>query len=256
MKIRFLGAHNRETKDSRLVSLLVDDVLALDAGSLSSSLSLEAQYKIKAVLLTHQHYDHIRGIPALAMNLFLGGAATTIYSIPEALTVLGNNLMNEVIYPDFRQKPPERPAISFSVIEPNRVQRILDYEVLAVPVRHSVPTVGYQLTSADGKSFFYAADTGPGLAECWEYVSPQLLVIEVTASNKYTEWMVGGGHLTPSLLSRELEDFRKLKGYLPRVVIVHMNPPLEKDIAAEVAKVAKALGASITLAREGMEINL
>jgi len=115
--------------------------------------------------------------------------------------------------------------------------------------------VGYQL-SADGRKFFYTADTGPGLAECWNHVSPQLLIIEVTGSNKFTEWAVGGGHLTPSLLERELKAFRELKGYLPRVIIVHMSPYLEKEIAAEIAKVAKALSASITLAREGMEINL
>lgn len=255
MKIRFLGAHNCETKDTRLVSLLVDQVLAIDAGGLSSSLSLEAQRKIKAVLLTHQHYDHVRDVPTLAMNLFLGGGQTTIYSIPSVFEVLKKNLMDEVIYPDFRQKPPSSPSISFSVIEPNKAQTILGYDVLAVPVKHGVPTVGYQL-GADDRKFFYTGDTGPGLAECWKSVSPQLLIIEVTGSNQFTEWAVGGGHLTPSLLQRELEDFRKLKGYLPRVIIVHMSPNLEKDIATQIAAVAKALDAPITLAHEGMEINL
>ena len=255
MKIRFLGAHNCETKDTRLVSLLIDDVLAIDAGSLTSSLSLEAQQKIKAVLLTHQHYDHVRDIPTLAMNLFLGGANTTIYSIPAVFEVLEKNLMDEVIYPDFRQKPPDNPPIKFSAIEPNKAQTILGYDVLAVPVKHGVPTVGYQL-GADGKTMFYTGDTGPGLAECWKSVSPQLLIIEVTASNRFTEWVAGGGHLTPSLLERELAEFRELKGYLPRVIIVHMNPYMEKDIAAEVAAVAKNLSASLTLAHEGMEINL
>lgn len=255
MKIRFLGAHNCETKDTRLVSLLIDDVLAIDAGGLTSSLSLKEQYKIKAVLLTHQHYDHVRDIPTLAMNLFLSGANTTIYSIPAVFEVLEKNLMDEVIYPDFCQKPPDKPTISFSVIEPNKAQTILGYDVLAVPVKHGVPTVGYQL-GADGKTMFYTGDTGPGLTECWERVSPQLLIIEVTASNKFTERVAGGGHLTPSLLERELADFRKLKGYLPRVIIVHMNPQLEKDIAAEVAAVAKNLSASLPLAHEGMEINL
>jgi ribonuclease BN (tRNA processing enzyme) len=255
MKIRFLGVHNCETKDTRLVSLLVDGVLAIDVGGLTSSLSFDEQQKLKAVLLTHQHYDHVRDVPMLAMNLFLGGASTTVYSIPAVLEVLGKNLMDEVIYPDFRQRPPDKPAISFGVIEPHRAQTISGYDVLAVPVKHGVPTVGYQL-SADGKTMFYTGDTGPGLAECWERISPQLLIIEVTASNKFTEWAAGGGHLTPSLLERELADFRKLKGYLPRVMIVHMNPQLEKDIAAEVAGVAKNLSASITLAREGMEISL
>ncbi len=256
MKIRFLGAHNCETKDTRMVSLLVDEVLAVDVGGLSSSLSFEEQQKIKAVLLTHQHYDHVRDIPTLSMNLFLGGAHTTIYSIPSVFEVLENNLMNEVIYPDFRQKPLDKPSIKFSVIEPNKAQKILGYDVLPVPVKHGVPTVGYQLTSADDKTFFYTGDTGPGLAESWENVSPQLLIIEVTGSSKFTEWAARGGHLTPALLQRELEGFRELKGYLPRVIIVHMSPNLEKDIAVEVAAVAKALDASITLAHEGMEINL
>lgn len=256
MKIRFLGAHNCETAETRLVSLLVDDVLALDVGGLSSGLSLEEQLKIKAVLLTHQHYDHVRDIPLLAMNLFLNGAAATVYSIPEALDVLGEYLLNDRIYPDFRRKPPEKPAISLSAIEPNRTLRILDYDVLAVPVRHGIPAVGYQLTAADGKRLFYSGDTGPGLAECLTKVSPQLLITEVTASNKYSDWAAGGGHLTPALLGKELEEFQRLRGYLPPVITVHMNPSLEKEIAAEVAELSRALGTPVTLACEGMEISL
>jgi ribonuclease BN (tRNA processing enzyme) len=255
MKIRFLGAHNCESKDTRLTSLLVDDVLAIDVGGLTASLSVTAQYEIEAVLLTHQHYDHVRDIPTLSMNLFLGGAQTTIYSIPAVFEVLEKNLMDEVIYPDFRNRSTGGPTITLSVIEPNKARKILDYDVLAVPVNHGVPTVGYQL-SAGGKTFFYTGDTGPGLAECWKVVSPQLLITEVTASDKYTEWAAEGGHLTPSLLQRELEDFRKLKGYLPRVIVVHMSPHLEKDIAAEVPKVAKKLNADISLAYEGMEVSL
>jgi ribonuclease BN (tRNA processing enzyme) len=255
MKIRFLGAHNCETKDTRLVSLLVDDVLAVDVGGLTSSLSLEAQHKIRAVLLTHQHYDHVRDIPTLAMNLFMGGSQTTVYSTPEVFEVLQKNLMDEVIYPAFHRRPPEKPTISFSTVEPNKAQKILDYDVLPVPVKHSVPTVGYQLTKG-GRSFFYTGDMGQGLTECCKDVFPQLLITEVTGSNKFTEWAAEGGHLTPELLQRELEDFRKLNGYLPRVITVHMSPHLEKDIAAEIAVVSQTLDSPISLAYEGMEIKL
>ena len=68
MKIHILGAHNCESKDTKLTSLVIDGRLVLDAGGLTSGLSLSDQEQLKAVLLTHQHYDHVRDIMALAMN--------------------------------------------------------------------------------------------------------------------------------------------------------------------------------------------
>ena len=61
---------------------------------------------------------------------------------------------------------------------------------------------------------------------------------------------------TPSLLKRELNYFQKLKGYLPPVVVVHMNPWQEKEIETEIAAVAKSLNNQITLASEGMLLHL
>ena len=256
MNIQVLGAHNCESQNSKLVSLLIDDVLAIDAGALTSSLSLPAQLKLKAILLTHQHYDHIRDIPAIAMNLFLADKSINIYSIRPVYDALSTHLLNDKLYPNFLKQPPENPTLKFTVIEPHQAEQIEGYSILAIPVNHSVPIVGYQVTSPEGKGVFYTGDTGPGLAGCWEYLSPQLLIIEVTATDKYKAWAAGSGHLTPSLLKQELINFRELKGYMPQVVLVHMNPNLEKKIEAEIAVVAKVLNNSITLAYEGMQIRL
>ena len=234
MYVQLLGAHNLESRDSRYVSLLIDDVLAIEASALTSSLSLAAQLKLKAVLLTHQHYDHVRDIPALGMNFFLHQSTIEICSTRSVYEVLAAHLLNDTIYPNFMEKPPEKPAVRFRVLEPHRAEQIAGYSVLAVPVNHAVPAVGYQVTSADGKALFYSSDTGPGLAECWQQVSPELLIIEVTAPDRYEEFAHRSGHLTPGLLGQELEGFRKLKGYLPQVVLVHMNPVEEKDIATEI----------------------
>lgn len=256
MKIRFLGAHSTESASTRLLSLLIDDILAIDAGAITCTLPLEAQLKIKAVLLTHQHYDHVRDIPALAMNLFLNGARTNIYSIPEVYELVTTHLMDNEIYPAFHQRPRNKPTVRFNMIEPLKAELIEGYNVLPVPVSHSVPAVGYQLTSPEGRVLFYAGDTGPGLADCWRQVSPQLIVIELTASDKYKEEAAEAGHMSPGLLKEELTSFREIKGYIPRVVAVHMSPNLEKDIAAEIGAVAKELGCSITLGYEGMELKL
>lgn len=256
MLIRVLGAHNCESRDTRLVSLLVDDVLAIDAGALTSSLSFAAQQKLAAVLLSHQHYDHIRDLPTLGMNMWLHGKTIEICATRPVYEVVTAHLLNDKLYPNFMARPPEKPAIRFRVIEPGKAEQIGGYSVLAVPVNHAVPTVGYQVTSAGGKTLFYTSDTGPGLAECWQRVSPEMLIIEMTAPDRYEEMVRRAGHLTPARLRQELESFRKLKGYLPQVVLVHMNPMEEKEIAAEIAVVAGSLNAAIKLGYEGMQIQL
>jgi ribonuclease BN (tRNA processing enzyme) len=256
MKIQFLGAHNCESQETRLVSLLVDDIMALDAGGLTSSLSFSAQLKLRAVLLTHQHFDHIRDIPTLGMNFFLNRASINIYSIPLVFDVLKTYFLNDKLYTNFLERPVGKPTFRFTELEPLKPVQIEGYSVLAVPVNHSHPAVGYQITSPDGKTLFFTGDTGPGLAECWQQVSPQLLVTEVTASSRYDDFGRRSGHLTSNLLKQELIIFRTLKGYLPQVVTVHMSPDLETEIATELAAVAEELHATITLAHEGMEIRL
>ena len=256
MNIQILGAHNCESQNSKFISLLIDDIIAIDAGGLTSSLSFQAQQKLKAILLTHQHYDHIRDIPAVAMNFYLSGAIINIYSTLPVYDTLATNLLNGKLYPNFLERPPENPTIKFTVMEPHQTVQIGGYSILAVTVNHVVPTVGYQITSPDGKVVFYTGDTGPGLADCWQHIAPQLLIIEVTAPNKYQAAYQKNGHLTPSLLKQELISFQEIKGYLPEVVVVHMQPDLEKEIEAEITAVAKVLDNSITLAGEGMRLHL
>ena len=256
MNIHFLGAHNCETREALYVSIMIDELLVLDAGGLTSSLSFPAQQWLRAVLLTHHHYDHIRDIPAIAMNLYLQSADIEVYSIQTVYDAVTSHLLNDRLYPRFHELPEEKPTIRFIVMKPHQTFKIDGYSVLAVPVRHSDAAVGYQVTSPSGKVLFYTGDTGPGLSSCWEHVSPQLLIIEVTATDRYEEWATRSGHLTPGLLRRELASFREIKGYLPRVITVHMNPRLEAEIKYEIASVAKELEASISLACEGMYFHL
>ena len=256
MNIQVLGAHNCESQNTKLTSLLIDDILVVDAGGLTSSLSFPAQQKLKAILLTHQHYDHIRDVPAIAMNFYLCGATINIYSTQPVYNALTTYLLDGKLYPKFLEQPQGNPTIKFTLIEPYKIEQIEGYSVLAVKVNHSVPTVGYQITSPDGKVLLYTGDTGPGLADCWEQVAPQLLVIEVTATNNYEEFAKESGHLTPTLLKQELTSFRELKGYLPQVVVVHINPELEEEIKAEIAAVAEDLNHPISVGYEGMQLRL
>jgi ribonuclease BN (tRNA processing enzyme) len=256
VEIRILGAHNIESKTTGTISLLVDGVLAIDAGALTSNLTFAEQQKLKAVLLTHQHYDHIRDVPALGMNFLLYKSTVYIYGTRTTYDVLKSHLVDDVIYPDFFARPKEKPALRFREVKSSRAMTVAGYKVLPVPVNHSVPTIGYQVGSKDGKKVFYTADTGPGLAEVWHKISPDLLVIEVTALNKYHKFALEAGHLTAELLQNELESLREIKSYLPQIVLVHMNPLDERGIKREIAKVAAALNTPILFGREGLRLYL
>lgn len=256
MEIRVLGAHNTEASRIKAAGLLVDGVLAIDAGSLTSSLSIDEQKRLCAVLLTHYHYDHVRDLPALGMNLYLNEAAVNVFSTALVRQALENRLLDGEMYPRFFERPPEHPTLNFNVVEPYYAIQIEGYIVLPVPVSHAIPATGFQVTNAGGTTFLYTGDTGPGLAEAWQRVSPELLVIEVTMPNRYEKDAQRTGHMTPGLLKAELEVFRQIRGYVPRILAVHMNPYLETEIAAELGQAAGELKASITLAQEGMLVQV
>jgi ribonuclease BN (tRNA processing enzyme) len=256
MNIRILGAHNCESQTTSCICFLIDNTLAIDAGGLTSNLSISEQQKLTAILLTHQHYDHIRDIPGIALTLSLRGTSIKVYSTANVCTTIETHLLNGKVYPQFQLLPAAKPTISLNIIEPYQPQKINGYIILPVPVNHIDTTTGYQVTNSHGTSIFYTADTGPGLSDCWQHVSPQLLIVDVTVPNSYEEFARKTGHLTPNLLKEELQIFGTYKGYLPQVMAVHMDTWLEPAIREEIAAVARDLNIPITVAQEGMELNI
>ena len=206
--------------------------------------------------MTHQHFDHVRDIPGIALNLFRCGASIQIYSTATVCDIIETNLLNGRIYPQFQRIPEAKPTVRFNVIEPLKPRKVNGHNILAVPVNHSSTTVGYQVSDKQGKSVFYSGDTGPELSECWQSISPQLLIIDVTLPDSFEEYARETGHLTPSLLGQELISFRKCHDYLPRVVAVHMDTSLEPKIRKEIAALSEKLDIPITVAHEGMRIEI
>ena len=256
MDIKILGAHSSESKNSRCISFLIDDTLSIDAGGLTSSLSMKEQKKLRAILLTHEHFDHIKDIPLLALNSFRMNKRIKIYSHPAVRSTIENHLLNGCVYPELQEIPVEKPTVNFYDIVPLREYKVGKYRVKAVPVKHHTNTMGYQVRNLDGKALFYTSDTGPGLYECWQHISCNVLLIETTLPNSYDEYARKTGHLTPNLLFDELTMLQQIQLKLPKIIVVHNDPLLENKIKKEIAEVAISLKIPIKVANEGMRFTI
>src|SRR5258708_32658920 len=68
MRLKVLGAYGASDAEHNLTGYLLDDWFAVDAGTLTSKLSLAQQGRIQAVYITHSHADHLRDLPHLILN--------------------------------------------------------------------------------------------------------------------------------------------------------------------------------------------
>jgi 3',5'-cyclic-nucleotide phosphodiesterase len=245
MELRILGSHNYESRDTRLSSYLVDGVLALDAGSITRALTFDEQLGVKAVLLSHRHFDHTRDLIPLGLLARNSRVTIEVIGFDDTIDFVRTNLLDTRNVPDFTTTPSaEEPAYRFRVVKLHQEFKLLAYSVALVPVPHAVPAAGMQISDGDVK-LFYAGDAGPGVAEALKGVSPDVLLTEVTFGNENEAVALQVGHLTPRNLQTVLEQFRADHGYLPIVVASHIQPQWEGAVRGELKEVSRELGNEI-----------
>ena len=236
MKIHVLGSSCSESHDSKLSSLLIDEELLLDAGTIASVLSEEQQQKIRNVLITHSHLDHVKDLPFFMDNIFLSNnhSNVNVVSIPEVINALNKYLMNDILWPDFSKIPDtENPVMRFKYITPGVPLEINGYRTTAYEVIHTVPSVGYLIEDKHGKSLLYISDTGPG-PSIWELLKEKAIdamIIETSFPNDLESLAIKTGHLTPRLLDEEL---KKIKCLPKLIFITHCKLRYRNDILNDV----------------------
>lgn len=238
MQLRILGCHGGETPKHRTSSFLVGDSVAVDAGAITSGLSLREQERIHSVLISHPHMDHVRDLATLVDNRCQqDGTTLDIVGIPETIRALKQHFFNDVLWPDFTKiKTKHGPTVRFVEAAPDQSTRVDGYEVTPVLVNHTVDTSAF-IIRRDGKSIVYGGDTGP-TEVLWERVNAlddlQALMMEVSFPNDHARLAADSLHLTPRTLSDELEKLTQ-RPELP-IFVYHIKPVFEDRVHRELAK--------------------
>src|SRR5438445_7141096 len=119
MKIRVLGAFGAEGLGHRPSAFLVNDRTLIDAGTVSSTLTVPEQLSIEHALISHSHLDHVAGLVYLSETLGFceNGAAVTITGIDHVVSTRRWGGCNSVLWPDLSNSPqPHIPAATYRTL--------------------------------------------------------------------------------------------------------------------------------------------
>jgi cAMP phosphodiesterase len=241
LDLRVVGCHGGETPRHRTCAFVLDDVLALDAGSLTSGLSLVDQGRLEACVVSHAHLDHVRDLATIADNRCqLQVAPLVVAGTKPTLDALRKHFFNNLLWPDFSVIPSrDEPTIVFRELSLEEPTLVAGYDVTAVAVSHTIDSAGLVVRGRDGVSLAYTGDTGP-TDRFWELLEtlPDLRAVlaEVSFPNREQALATVSGHHTPRTLAEDLRKLAKAPS-LP-ILLYHIKPFFQAEVERECARLA------------------
>jgi ribonuclease BN (tRNA processing enzyme) len=229
-------SQGRATSEQRLTCFLIDECVAVDAGSIALALSGEQRANVRDIIVTHPHMDHIASLPIFIDDLFESlETPVRVYATEEVIGLLERDIFNWNVYPRFSElKNDHGPVMEYVPIPIGQPFQIAHLHVTAVPVNHIVPTVG--LIVSDGQSTVaFSSDTSE-TDQFWELINktPRVdaLLIEASFPDSMAKLAEVSRHFTPASLER---DLRKLNHNGLDILAVHIKPAYRELVIAELA---------------------
>jgi len=235
MRIELLPSSIPSSASQYLVSFLVNDTIAIDAGAIGFLADLRRQEAIRHVFVTHEHLDHIASLPIFLENVYAPGPdAIELLAARKVLDFIHADIFNGRVWPDFfdLSRPDDR-FLETTILEPLVAVTRAGLRITPVPVSHGIETLGLILD--DGTSAVaFPSDTGPTQL-LWDtlaglrHLRAVFLEVSFPAALANLARMTGH-HCTTSFA----EEIRKLPTPA-RWIIVHRKTRYAGQIAAELA---------------------
>jgi len=215
-------------------TLLIDGILAVDAGVLGLNRRVEELAAVRHVLLTHAHHDHIAGLPIFLDTVYgYDNTPPTIHASDSTLAALRAYIFNNQIMPDFvSMSAVMTPFLKLNAIAANVTLMLDDYRVTPFPVDHSIPTFGYLIESANsGSAVAIVTDTLPiNWAAIAAMPNLKAVFLEASFPDRYAELAHVSKHYT---VSQFLEAARLLPLGV-QVIPMHLKPRFAEELLATI----------------------
>src|SRR5258706_5144783 len=239
MKIQMLPStideNGRASVRQHLLSIVIDDRVAIDAGCLAFSCTDNQRDEIRDIILTHTHLDHIAGLPLFIDDLFATlTEPVRVHATREMIDILERDVFNWSIYPRFSELANDNGA----VVEYREFARGASFEVKhlsvqSVSVNHKVSANGYIVS--DGKvSVAITGDTAE-TDEIWEKCNGvsnlKSIIAECAFPDEMDDLANVSDHLTPRRLRHELE---KLNDRNVPVFIINLKPMYREKVIGQI----------------------
>jgi ribonuclease BN (tRNA processing enzyme) len=231
-----------------LTSYVINDVLAVDAGSLGFWGTPAQQARIRHVLISHSHQDHIASLPMFLDNAFEEDhPCVTVHGSAAVLDCLKRDVFNNRVWFNcLEMSSAEPPLVQLSLLETERSITLGGLRITPIEVDHTVPTFGFVLEDSRS-AVIIASDTGP-TNRLWQIANrtPNLkaVFLEATWPARMT-WLADvSKHLTTAQFAVEVQ---KLKRGVP-VFALHLKARYHDEVVEELTNLRVP---NVQLARPG-----
>lgn len=233
MKFRIIPS----TADGRvqlLTTYLINETLAIDAGALAIGLNREEQLRVRSIIITHTHLDHIFSLPLYLTDLFEEiREPVRLYATQSDFDALRQYIFNHRMWiPLDLMKNAEGDLISFQPIIPGESFFAEGLKVTPIEVTHTVPTHGL-VVEDERSALLFTSDTG-ATENIWR--TPirrdklRAIFIDLSFPDRLTELARASHHHSPSTL---LEEVAKMGPDTP-IYAVHVKAAYRDQVVEEI----------------------
>ncbi len=238
MKVQLLPSSFNEdgtpSQAQRLTCFVIDDSVAVDAGSLAFACTDIQRSQVRDAVISHTHLDHIAGLPIFLDDLFSSlSEPFRVYVTAEMLKVLEENIFNWDVYPRFSElKNAHGNILEYVVVEPQREFGVRHLTVTPIAVNHNSPSLGFVIS--DGRvSIGITGDTST-TTEIWDVFSKcenlAAVFVECAFPDEMGTLADDSHHLTPKRLATELLkiDGREFPVYVSNIKAMYRETVIKQ----------------------------